>query len=215
MPGPVARVARRILIAVAVVVLLGGLLALVPPPGERNLRRFDPDATAVIETAMWQAYYRKQKVRLFVLLVRMLRHQYHYSWARAAQAGFHLARAASRFSEMRGDYDRLLPDLERAFALGRRWTGAGFDPAQVARAELAFWVARRTPGHDSPAEVGFRIAELYARFYGVPRRQVLEAGRLRAEAAALRDRGGVEADWEEVARLLRKSFRSLHDALNP
>ena len=33
---------------------------------------------------MWQAYYAKERVRLFTLLTTMLREQYHYSWATAS-----------------------------------------------------------------------------------------------------------------------------------
>src|SRR5262249_31835777 len=35
------------------------------PSGPRSLRTFDPDRLASLEVDMWQAYYRKQNVRLF------------------------------------------------------------------------------------------------------------------------------------------------------
>ena len=78
------------------------------------------------------------------------------------------------------------------------WTHAGYDPAVVARAELAWWVARRDPRTSSVDNVGALIAEEYALFYEVPVTRVAEAGRLRAEAAALRDRGGQQADWAAI-----------------
>ena len=43
------------------------------PPGPRSLRQFDPDRMADLEVRMWQAYYGKERVRLFALLVTMLR----------------------------------------------------------------------------------------------------------------------------------------------
>jgi hypothetical protein len=57
----------------------------------------------------------------------------------------------------------------------------------------------------------------------VPESEVADAGRLRGEAAEVRDRGA-NADpdgptarglgyWPEVARLLRQSYRELHVAL--
>ena len=68
---------------------------------------------ASLELRMWQAYYAKENVRLFGLLLSTLREQYHYSWAVAAREGFHLARAAATFGNARDHYDAVLPDLVR------------------------------------------------------------------------------------------------------
>lgn len=159
---------------------------------------------------MWQAYYAKDKVRLFRGLVTLLHEQNRYSWGRAIQVGFYLGRAASRFGDLRGDYEQVLPDLERAYTIERQWLGAGFDPGAVARAELAWWVARRVPGQDSPEHVGALIAAENALLYEVPVERVLAASVLRARAGRLRDEGGDHADWAQVSRLLHQSYRELH-----
>jgi hypothetical protein len=185
------------------------------PPGPRSLRAFEPDRMAELEVRMWQAYYRKERVRLFSLLVTMLHEQNRYPWTTATRAGFHLARAAATFGDARGDTDRVLPDLERAYAIAKSWNRAGFDPRAVARAELLWWQARRLPGRNSAEQVGDLIAEEYALLYEVPMESVREAGRLRAEAGVLRDQGGASADWERVHELLQKSFRALHAAVAP
>ena len=75
------------------------------PPGPRTLRQFDPGRMADLELRMWQAYYSKENVRLFGLLVTMLREQYHYSWLTAATEGYHLARAAATFGNARANYE--------------------------------------------------------------------------------------------------------------
>ena len=183
------------------------------PPGPRSLREFDPDRLAELEVGMWQAYYEKQDVRLFRLLVIMLREQYRYTWARAAANGFYLARPAARFAAMKGDYETVLPDLERAFRMTKEWTGAGYDPVAVARAELAWWVARRDSTTNAVDNVGELIASVYTAFYEVPFARVAAVGRLRAEAAALRDQGGELADWKRVSELLHQSYRQLHAAV--
>ena len=87
------------------------------------------------------------------------------------------------------------------------------DPAAVARAELAWWVARRDPATNAVDNVGSLIASAYGAFYEVPVARVASAGRLRAEAAALRDQGGQLADWKKVSALLHQSYRQLHDAV--
>ena len=186
---------------------------LIPPSGPRSLRAFDPDRVADLELDMWQAYYRKERLRLFRGLVTLLHEQNRYSWAKALQAGFHLARAAARFGDLRDGYQTVLPDLERAYSIQKAWFGADYDPAAVARAELAWWVARRVPGEDSPEQVGALIAEENALIYSVARDQVLAASVLRARAGQLRDQGGERADWPAVHDLLRQSFRELHKAV--
>jgi hypothetical protein len=193
---------------------VGGYLFTVPPSERRSLREFDPERTADLELRMWQAYYAKSRIRLFGLLVTLLREQYHYSWSTATTEGFHLARAAATFGDLKGDYEQVLPDLERAYTTAARWHRAGFDPRAVARAELAWWVARRIPGQNDPEQVGLLIAQEYALLYETTLDRVLTAGRLRAEAGALRDREAQKPDWPTIGALLRDSYRSLRSGLS-
>ena len=158
---------------------------------------------------MWQAYYGKEKARLFALLVTMLHEQYRYSWATASEEGFHLARAAATFGDLRSNYEQVLPDLEQAYGTARSWLGAGFDPRAVARAELAWWVARRIPGRNSPEQVGSLMADEYALLYETDRERVARAALLRAEAGALRDAQAAQPDWDTIRRLLQQSYRDL------
>jgi hypothetical protein len=191
-----------------------GYAVTVSPPGPRSLRQFDPPRLANLELRMWQAYYAKENVRLFGLLVVMLREQYRYSWATAAREAFRLARAAATFGGAQGNYNVVLPDLEAAYATARNWLHASFDPVAVARAELAWWVARRMPGQDSPDYVGALIAQEYGLLYDLPPAALLEAGTLRAEAAALRDSQQGHPDWATIERLLLESYRELAAAVN-
>ena len=177
------------------------------------MRQFNPSRLADLEVRMWQAYYAKERVRLFSLLVTTLREQHHYSWAVAATEGFHLARAAATFGDLRSDYDIVLPDLEAGYAIARSWTGAGFDPRVVAKAELAWWVARRIPGQNSPEQVGALIADEYAVLYETTRARVETPALLRAQAAALRDAEAGKPDWVRIGVLLQASYRELLSAL--
>ena len=202
----------RTVLGVGALVLIYGTFVHTPA-GPRSVRVFNPDRVADLEVGMWRAYYDKENVRLFGLLVLTLREQYRYTWAKAWTVGFYLARPAAQFAGMKQGYDAVLPDLTRAFAITKEWTSAGYDPAEVARAELAWWVARRDAGTNSVENVGALIAKLYAAFYEVPVGRVAEAGRLRAAAAALRDQGGRGADWPRVSDLLHQSYRDLERAV--
>jgi len=187
---------------------------LTPPRGARSMREFNPPRLADLEVRMWQAYYAKERLRLFGLLVTMLHEQYHYSWATATLEGFHLARAAATFGDLRGGYDVVLPDLEAAYAKAKSWTQAEFDPGAVARAELAWWVARRVPGQNSAEQIGGLIADEYALLYETSRARVEAAALLRAQAAALRDAQAGRPDWDRIGRLLLQSYSELRSALS-
>jgi hypothetical protein len=201
--------------ALAGIAILGYVLFLRVPPGPRSIRVFDPDRTADLELRMWQAYYDKQNVRLFGLLVTLLHEQNRYTWATSVAAGFHLARAAAAFGNLEGGYAQVLPDLETAYRIEQHWIGAAFDPSAVARAELAWWIARRVPGQNSPENVGRLISEEYSLLYEVPVERVKRAGLLRAEAGTLRDRGGRRADWQAVGALLRQAYQELRAGVTP
>jgi hypothetical protein len=182
---------------------------------------FDPDELARLETRMWKAYYRRQPVRLFGLLLRALRAQAGASWPRALGASLLLTRAAAGFARSTGDYERFAPDIGRAY----RMLGLPdhVDAEAVARHELRWWVVRRELGLAAGAAAGDSITDLYAALYDVPRERVAEAGRLRGLASEIRDRGANDdpegqlaagtAYWPEVARLLRESYRSLSAGL--
>ena len=187
--------------------------ALVPPSGPRSIRQFNPGRLADLELRMWKAYYAKERARLFGLLVTMLHEQYRYSWATATRQAFYFARAAATFGDLHENYEQVLPDLERGYATAKSWLSAGFDPKAVARAELAWWVARRVPGQNSAEQVGRLIAEEYALLYETSVERMAEAALLRATAAKLRDDQAAQPDWERIKQLLDASYRELSAAL--
>jgi hypothetical protein len=163
---------------------------------------------------MWQAYYAKERLRLFGLLVVTLHEQYRYSWAMATREAYHLAKAAATFGDLRGNYDVVLPDLTMGYAAAAGWLRAGFDPAAVARAELAWWVARRVPGQNSAEQIGDLIADEYALLYEMPRDLFVSSAQLRAEAGWLRDQQAGKPDWDRIGRLLQQSYQDLRQALS-
>ena len=174
---------------------------------------FDPDKVARAEAQMWQAYYTDNRVQLALELITLLRTQHGLSLPEAKTIGELLVESAMKFRAARGDYERVaLPELTEAYRRIRRATGASFDPETVARAELAWWIARRTPGQNSVERVGEKIADLYSVLYGSDHPSFVTAGLLRAEAAALRAAEGREVDWDRVEDLLRESYREIAKA---
>ena len=183
---------------------------------------FDPDRLATLETRMWKAYYRRQPIRLFAWLVFGLKEQARVSWPRALVASLWLTKAAAGFSRAQGDYERFAPDIAKGYRL--LGLPADVDAVEVARRELRWWVVRREIGLAAGEAVGDAITGLYAALYHVPEDAVAEAGKLRGQAAEMRDRGAAadpdgatgagRSYWPEVARLLRASYRSLGAAVS-
>jgi hypothetical protein len=208
-----ARTTRRIVVFFLLLASFVLAFALTPPRGPRSLRVFDPDRLADLETGMWQAYYARQRPRLFGLLVTLLHEQYHFSWAKATVQGFRLARAASTFADRKDHPEVVLPDLEAAYEDVRAWTGSRFDARAVARAELSWWEARRVAGRNSAEQIGELMAAEYALLYESTPAAMLTPALLRAQAAALRDAHADAPDWGRIATLLRQSYRELRLAL--
>jgi hypothetical protein len=182
---------------------------------------FDPDRLALLELRMWKAYYRRQPARLFGNLVLGLREQARISCPRSLLAAVWLTKAAVGFGRATGDYARFAPDVARGYRTMK--LPGSVDVEAVAREELGWWVVRREIGLAAGPEAGATIARLYAALYEVPEAVVAEAGRLRGQAAEVRDRGATAdpegptgagtAYWPEVGRLLRASYRSLSEAV--
>lgn len=183
-------------------------------------RDLDPDRLGRIELRAWKAYYRRQPLRLFALLILANREQAGVGWRSATLGAIWLTRAASGFARATGEYDRYLTDICR----GYRALGVERDRVdEVAARELRWWVVRREIGLAAGEAAGHAITRVYAALYGTPEAQVAEAGRLRGMAAEVRDRGASrdpegpggpgQGYWPEVARLLRNSYRSLRAAL--
>lgn len=208
------RRSTRVVVVLVAITSFGLAFALTPPRGPRSLRQFDAERLALLETRMWQASYAKERARLFGLLVTMLHEQYHYSWAMATVQGFHLARAAATFVDLKDHYEVVLPDLEAAYRQVRTWTGSAFDAGAVARAELEWWEARRIPGRNSAEQVGQLIAEEYALLYESSPQAMAAPALLRAQAAQLRDAHADKPDWSTIASLLRQSYQELRLALS-
>jgi len=218
--------ARRIIkivirvIALLLVLLIGGVVLDLYYPRTTKMREFDPDEVARLETAMWRSYYEKEQVRLFNQLAELLRTQYHMPLVRSNQVAYYAANAAFVFKQgrERQDYEKALPDLIKFYAEIRKLSDIPFDVDRVARLELEWWIIHRQRTEHKPEDLEKALAELQAEIYRVPLERTMEHGRLRAEAMTIRDTkaeaGGVsEADWARINELLKESWRSLVKAV--
>lgn len=198
-----------------------GESAYVTTAEESPLYTFDADGVAWLETRMWEAYYAKQDVRLFLLLGRLVARQFALPWRRAFAVALMLARPAMRFARARSNYEATIPDIAAAYARIQADCGVVFDAEEVAARELQWWIVHRHPTEAGEAGLTEAIAALYAAVYRLPAARVREAARLRAKAAIVCDAGrkrdGVRGAlyWREVSDLLQRSYRELKRAVQP
>jgi hypothetical protein len=186
-----------------------------------DLRQFDADEVARLETSMWRSYYERRRVRLFRKLAELLRTQYRFSYWKSNRVAFNAARAAFVFKDgrNRADYERALPDLRDFYGAIREAGNIPFDVERAARLELEWWIVHRERARHREGDLARALAEAAAEIYGVPVERMAEHGRLRADAMTIRDTraeaGGVaEADWSRIDALLHASWQSLHKAVN-
>ncbi len=177
-------------------------------------RNFDAERVARAEARMWQAYYGRKMGSLAVQMAGLMREQMGASLWTTRRVIEPMAEGTRIFARGQGDYEReVLPKLETSYAFLGRACGEDWDPHEVAQAELAWWVARRTPGENAPGQVGAKIAHLYTLIYRRENADIQQAGLLRARAAALRDAGGQNADWPAIEALLLESYTALRQGV--
>lgn len=114
-PAPKASTAPLVLLGISCFAWLGSTLDRpASKPHTVDLRRFDPDAVAELETAMWRSYYDRERLQLFLQLRELMQAQYHFPRLAAFQEAYLAARAAFLFKEGRdrSDYERALPYLQ-------------------------------------------------------------------------------------------------------
>src|SRR4029453_2905051 len=114
-------------------------------PRPVDIRSFDPDEVARLETAMWRSYYDRRRLPLFGQLVSLLRGQFHLQPLRAVALAGLAARAAAVFQvgASHDDYRRALPYLERYYAAIRSVSEVPFDPRRGAAPDLVWGVITR------------------------------------------------------------------------
>lgn len=203
-------------------VLLGGWIAFdLLTPHKVDIRDFDADEVARLDTAMWRSYYSRERVKLYSQLTELLEKQYKLNFWRRQLIAYRAAKATFVFKDgkSRTDYEKALPDLEKFYASIRDISTTDFDANRAAHLELEWWIVHRERRKYQEGDLANALAETASAIYNLPKEVFTEHGRLRAEAMNIRDSkaeaGGVtEEDWQKIDELLHESWRSLHNAVS-
>ncbi len=190
-------------------------------PHKVDIRDFNADEVARLDTAMWRSYYSRERIKLYSQLTELLEKQYKLNFWRRQLIAYRAAKATFIFKDgkSREDYEKALPDLEKFYASIRDISTTDFDAEKAAKLELEWWIVHRERAKYRDGDLANALAETASAVYNLPKEVFMEHGRLRAEAMEIRDReaeaGGVtEGDWQKIDALLHESWRSLHNAVN-
>jgi len=124
--------------AAALSILAIGYAAVVPPAGPRSIPAIRPGPHRDLELRMWQAYYAKQRTRLFGLLVMFSARAVRLFLDTGDDRRVPPGALRPRPSVTRLQLRRGAADLERAYTTARPAAGR-IRSREVARAELAWW----------------------------------------------------------------------------
>jgi hypothetical protein len=217
------KVLFRVFIGLLIIgVLLAGWIAIdLYAPHKVDIRDFDADEVARLDTAMWRSYYSRERLKLFSELSELLEKQYKLNFWRRQLIAYYAAKATFVFKDgkSRADYEKALPDLVKFYREIHDISTTDFDVEKAARAELEWWIVHRERQKYQEGDLARALADTAAAIYQIPPENFLEHGRLRAEAMRIRDTkaetGGVtEEDWQHIDELLHTSWRSLRDAVD-
>ena len=191
-------------------------------PRRADIRRFDPNEVAHLDTVMWRSYYDRQPRQLFLQLAELMRRQFHFPLLRSNEVATYAAKAAFVFKDghNRAEYEKALPDLVKYFRAIHEISGIPFDVQRAAQLELEWWIVHRERGKHADGDLPRALAEAAAELYQVPADKLMDYGRYRTEAMKIRDSkagaGGVtEDDWHKIEADLQAAWRSLSKAIRP
>ena len=191
---------------------------------QRGLDRggLDPQAIAYYETTGWEAYYARDWLRAFGLMVRLLESQFHIPFPRSFLAALHVIRASVAFAgQDHPRRDLVLRHLERFYRLAAEANSDAFDPHVAAELELRYWEVHRTlaqePERDARPLVE-SLAVLHAALFGRTSAEMWASAESRAAAAVAVDRitsrrsADPAADWRLVEQCLRRAYQQIKEA---
>ena len=205
------RFIRNLFLLVLLVLVAG--LAYALWPRKADLRGFDADAVARLETAMWRDYYDHDHKALATKLYTLNRDLYHFSPADSVRLAYNAGKAAQLFqpTASRAEAQVALPLLVSFFTLMQQSSGEAFDPANAARLELDWWQLRRE--NSTPPEYGKVVAQVSEEIFQTKNERISKAAIQRAVMMGYRDarRDGkmTPDDWALIEKNLIESYHNL------
>ena len=147
-----------------------------------RLPTLNPARLARYEKENYVAYYQKDWPALLRVSIGLVKESFGLTWPQAAYGAYLIARAEIAFAPFpENDLPRATAYITRFYTFIKGVHHTDFDPADMARLELNWWIVhRKLFGNADNAELVEALASLYAKVYGINPAKVHEAARLRA-----------------------------------
>jgi hypothetical protein len=181
---------------------------------------FSPERVAYAEMAGWRAYYDRDWLKLFRLVVALNHEQFRIPFPLSLLASYYVAKASVAW--VPADHDRrdITRQLEKFYRLALRYSGLHFDPARAAILEEQYWdVHRRLVRQTDKSEFVQVMTDLHSELFGISKETARESAELRVQANNTLDTitgktsKDPEGDWRKVEDELRQCYHSIRQAI--
>lgn len=184
---------------------------------------FNPYQVAYYEKSGWQAYYDRDWLRAFRLMVALNREEFHMPFFTAIAASLDIVRATIAFAPVDNDVPKAIKHLQSYYVKAKRMVNIQADARTLARLEMEYWVVHRELAieriqqHDleNTGPMIESLTNLHAALFGISQESARRSAELRAQAAKAVDRitgrysESVEKDWQQVESYLQQAYSAV------
>lgn len=185
---------------------------------------FNPYKVAYYEKAGWEAYYDRNWLRAFRLMIALNREEFHMPFLTAIAAAIDIVQASQAFAPLENsNVPKAMEYIHRYYEKAKRSIAIQTDAATLARLEMDYWIVHRKLAMERQKQHNLEnidpmiesLTNLHAALFGIPRKSARRSAELRALAAKTVDRitgrysSNVEGDWQEVETYLQQAYQAV------
>jgi hypothetical protein len=184
---------------------------------------FNPYQVAYYEKSGWQAYYDRDWLRAFRLMVALNREEFHMPLLTAIAAAIDIVRASIAFAPMDNDVPKATEHLRRYYEKAKRSIDIKSDAGTLANLEIDYWIIHRELAIERQKNQALEniqpmiesLTNLHAALFGISPASARRSAELRALAAKAVDRitgrysSNIENDWREVEAYLQQAYQAV------
>lgn len=190
---------------------------------------FNPAKVAYYEKAGWEAYYAREWIHAFELMVQLNREQFRMPLWTAILASIDVVRASIAFAPLqKNNVPSAAEHIRRYYKKARQSVDIQADAQTLADLEMDYWVVHRQLARerkqavedgkgaiDNSAPMVESLDRLHAALFKAPPAAIRRSAELRAQAAVAVDRitsgytSDEVADWHDVEQKLVQAYEAL------
>jgi hypothetical protein len=188
---------------------------------------FNPHKVAYYEKAGWEAYYDRNWLRAFRLMVALNREEFHMHLWTALTAAMDVVRASIAFAPLENNnVPKAREYLRRYYEKAKRTVKIKTDAETLARLEIDYWIVHRELALerikqnelDNTRPMIESLTNLHAALFDISHESARRSAELRTLAAEAVDRitgrysKDVNDDWKQVESYLQQAYYAVISA---